>query len=210
MRRLIAAFALMVCTALPAGAQTAKPAVLSLQDRSDIARAETYLSGIRAMSAKFLQVNSDGGIARGLFYLQRPGKMRFEYAPPTPILMIADGLLLIYHNRELNETTNLPLGSTPVGILVRESVKLSDDVTVTRVERGPGVLRISLRKTSDPDQGELTLIFSDKPFRLEQWEVLDSQRKTTRVTLVDARLEDKLDSDLFIFRDPKFFGQPAR
>ncbi|MFD2261951.1 outer membrane lipoprotein carrier protein LolA [Lacibacterium aquatile] len=204
--RLAALIASLFLIASPLAAQNAKPATLTQQDRADIARVETYLTGLKAVSAKFLQVNSDGGIARGQFYLSRPGKMRFEYAPPTPILMVADGTLLVYHNRELVETTNLPLASTPIGILVRERVKMDGDVTITGVQRGANLLRVSLRKTSDPDQGELTLIFSDNPFKLEQWEVLDSQRKNTKITLIDMRDEDKLDPQLFVFRDPKFFG----
>jgi len=208
--RLIAVIASLFLIASPLAAQNAKPAALTAQDRTDVARVETYLTSLKALSAKFLQVSSDGGIARGQFYLSRPGKMRFEYAPPTPILMIADGTLLVYHNRELVETTNLPLNSTPIGILVRERVKLDGDVTITRMERGANLLRVSLRKTTDPDQGELTLIFSDNPFKLEQWEVFDSQRKTTKVTLIDMRIEDKLDPQMFVFRDPKFFGPDTK
>lgn len=191
-------------------AAKARPAVLSPQDRADVARIEVYLNGLTTLSAKFLQVTSEGGVAQGTFFLNRPGKMRFEYAPPTSTLIVADGTWLVYHDKELNQTTHLPLYSTPVGVLVQEKVALSGDTTITRFERGANVLRISLRQTDDPDQGELTLVFSDGPLRLDQWMVYDAQRVTTRVTLIDAQRDVKLDGKMFYFADPKFTPQSNR
>ncbi|KJV07468.1 hypothetical protein VZ95_19980, partial [Elstera litoralis] len=157
----------------------------------------------------FLQITDNGAIARGAVFIQRPGKMRFDYAPPSPVVMVADGTLLTFHDRELNETTSLPLSSTPVAFLLRDKVRLSQDLTVTKIDRGPGVLRVSVRETDDPEQGELTIQFSEAPFRLEQWAVLDSQNRLTKVTLIEARAGDPINPKVFEFRDPKFFNQPV-
>ncbi|OYQ16936.1 LolA family protein [Elstera cyanobacteriorum] len=205
----VLALGLPLLAAAPALAAKAKPWPLTPQDKADIARIETYFDGLKTLSAKFLQVTDAGAISRGALYIQRPGRMRFDYAPPSPVVMIADGTLLIYHDRELVETTTLPLSTTPVAFLLREKFRLSQDITVTRIDRGPGVLRVSVRETDDADQGELTLQFSDAPFRLEQWSVLDSQSRQTKVTLIDTRLGDPIDPKIFDFRDPKFFNQPV-
>ncbi len=195
--------------AAPALAAKAKPWPLTPQDKIDLARIETYFDGLKTLTAKFLQVTDAGAIARGAVFIQRPGKMRFDYAPPSPVVMVADGSLLTYHDRELNETTTLPLSSTPVAFLLRDKVRLSQDLTVTKIERGPGVLRVSVRETDDPEQGELTVQFSEAPFRLEQWGVLDSQNRSTRVTLIEARTGEPINAKVFEFRDPKFFNQPV-
>jgi outer membrane lipoprotein-sorting protein len=208
-RRALLALLALALLSTPALAAKAKPWPLTPQDKTDLARIETYFDGLKTLTAKFLQVTDMGAIARGAVFIQRPGKMRFDYAPPSPVVMVADGSLLTYHDRELNETTALPLSTTPVAFLLREKVRLSQDITVTRVDRGPGVLRVSVRETDDTEQGELTLQFSEAPFRLEQWSVLDSQNRSTRVTLIDARTGDPIDAKVFEFRDPKFFNQPV-
>jgi len=186
---------------------TVRPAptalALSPADRADLQRIETWLNTeMRSMKANFLQINDQGALARGTFYLQRPGKMRFEYDPPTPVLMVADGTFLVYHDSMLNQTSHIPLGTTPIGFLVRDQIKLSGDLTVTAFERGAGTLRVALRQSKDWDQGELTLVFSDKPLLLQQWTVLDPQKRTTRVSLVNIQLGGKYDSKLFYFATP--------
>lgn len=207
-RRVLAPIALLLALlALPAAAQQPRGAVLSAEDKADIARIEAYVNNLRALKANFLQLNSNGGVARGTFYLQRPGKMRFEYEPPTPVLMVADGTFLVYYDSMLQQVSYLPLGSTPIGILVRDQIRLSGDLTVTGITREANTIRVAVRQTKDWDQGELTLVFSDNPLKLEQWTVLDGQRQTTRVTLINPENTPRLDAKLFEFQDPKFSGK---
>lgn len=203
-----ALLASMVMTAAaPAMAQQQKGIALSQEDRADVARVEAYVNGLRTLKANFLQLNNNGGIARGTFYLQRPGKMRFEYEPPTPVLMVADGTFLIYYDSMLQQISYLPLGSTPIGVLVRDRIQFSGELTVTGLVREANTIRISMRQTKEWDQGELTLVFSDNPLKLEQWTVLDAQRQTTRVTLINPEPGIRLDPKLFEFEDPKFSGR---
>ena len=88
-------------------------------------------------------------------YMRRPGRLRLDYAPPATIQVYADGIWLIYVDTELEEVTHVPLGSSLAGFLVRETVSLSDDVTVTGVERRPGIVRIHLVQTKEPEAGTL-------------------------------------------------------
>lgn len=180
-------------------------APLSPQDRADIARAEAYLNSIGTLRARFLQVAPNGMQAEGTAFIARPGRMRLQYDPPSPLLVVANGRFLIFHDRELGEPSYVPLESTPAGVLVRENVRLDGgDLAVTRVVRRAGVLEISLVDPKDAGQGELTLVFSEGPLTLRQWRVLDAQGQVTTVSLYEAQTGIALDPKLFQFQDPKF------
>ena len=178
---------------------------LTERDKADIERAETYLNGVTTLKARFLQVSPNGTSVEGDAYLSRPGKLRMQYDPPSPLLVVADGSFLIIHDRQLGEPSYLPLDSTPAGILVRANVKLNaGEVAVSRVTRLPGVVRISMVQADDPAAGEITLVFSDAPFVLRQWQVKDTQNQVTTVSLFEAQNGLTLDPKLFQFQDPKF------
>lgn len=180
-------------------------AQLSPQDRADIARAEAHLNSIATLRARFLQVAPNGMQAEGTAFISRPGRMRLQYDPPSPLLVVANGRFLIFHDRELGEPSYIPLNATPAGVLVRENVRLDgSDLAVTRVARRAGVLEISLVDPKDSGQGELTLVFSEGPLTLRQWRVLDAQGQVTTVSLYEAQTGIALDPKLFQFQDPKF------
>jgi outer membrane lipoprotein-sorting protein len=199
-RALFAAFLL----ALPVLAALAPPAraALSERDRADIARVEAYLNGIQTLQGRFLQVAPDGGVSEGQVYLRRPGRLRFEYAPPSPILVVADGLFVVFHDKELGQTDRIPLGATPIGVLVRETIKLSGDVGVRAVSRAPGVLRVSLFDPARPEEGQITLVFGEQPLELRQWQVTDARGQVTSITLSGVELNQPLPGKLFVVTDP--------
>jgi outer membrane lipoprotein-sorting protein len=201
----IIAAALLSLWTLTAQAAEPKRAALSETDKADIERAETYLNAITTLKARFLQVSPNGTSIEGDLYLSRPGKLRLQYDPPSPLLVVADGTFLVVHDSQLGEPSWLPLNSTPAGVLVRANLKLQGgDVAVTRVIRLPGVVRISLVEVEDPAAGEITLVFSDRPFMLRQWQVKDAQHQVTTVSLFEAQSGLTLDPKLFVFQDPKF------
>lgn len=171
-----------------------------------MARIETYLNGLRSLKAKFIQIAPDGGLASGTAWLSRPGRMRFEYFPPTPFLLVAGNGLLVFHDGKLNQTTNILLGQTPLGILLADNVKLSGDLTVLGLRREPGMLEVRVTRTASPGDGSLSLVFADAPLALRQWTVLDAQRHETRVTLSNVELGGNFDSKLFQFVDPSIFS----
>jgi outer membrane lipoprotein-sorting protein len=183
----------------PAG--SASMPVLNEQDRADVARIEAYLNGLRTLTARFVQVSQQGGVAEGRIYLQRPGRLRLEYADPVPLLVVAARGQIIQHDKELKQTTYLPLSSTPAAILLRESVTLSGNVTVTDVERGPGTVRITIVQTDDPRAGRLTLVFAERPLQLTNWVVVDGQGATTRVALSEIQNGVSIPAQLFEFRE---------
>jgi outer membrane lipoprotein-sorting protein len=132
--------------------------------------------------------------------------MRFAYDPPTPIFLVAGHGLLVFRDEKLKQTTNLPLGSTPLGLLLEDHVKLSGDVTVTAISRPPGQIQVTLVRTSSAGEGSLSLVFSDPPLALRQWTVTDAQRRETHVSLFDIELGGNFDSKLFEYVDPQFLS----
>jgi outer membrane lipoprotein-sorting protein len=202
-------FAVLVAALLLAswsGAATAAeavPATLSEADRTDLARIEAYLNGLTTMESRFLQF-SEGGVAEGRIMLDRPGRLRIEYAPPVPVLMIASGRLLMYHDTQLKQTTFLPVSETPAALLIDENIVFSGNVTVTAFERTPKAFRVTLEQTDSSDTGSVTLMFEDAPMRLAKWRVIDAQGTSIDVSLLEPRFgvafEDA--NELFSTVDP--------
>jgi outer membrane lipoprotein-sorting protein len=197
--------------ASPALAQRAAPppaqggAVLNAQDRADLARVEAYLNGLTTLRARFLQIAQSGAAAEGTAWISRPGRMRFEYDPPEPLLLVANAGQFLMYDRELRAPTTVLISQTPLGIILRERVRLSGDVTVTGIERSGGFLRVTLYRTSEPNEGRLTLVFNPDPLELRQWAVLDAQRRETRVSLYRIETGLRFPASLFQFNDPRFF-----
>jgi len=165
-------------------------------------RLEKYLGAITTMKADFLQVASTGEVAEGTFYMRRPGKLRIDYAPPSPVLIVADGHRLIYYDKELETVNMVPIEDTLAAFLVREDVRFSGDVTVTGFSHDGGLLRVVLARTKEPEGGSLGLIFDENPLRLRQWIVTDAQGIATRVSLADATFGIELADSLFEVREP--------
>ncbi len=203
-RRVMAAA--ILCLGLPvlgaAAAAAAEEARLSQANRADVARIEAYLNGIKTLKARFLQVAPSGALAQGMLYLSRPGKMRIQYDPPVPVLMVATGIWLIYYDGELGEPTYLPVGASPAGLLLKKEIKLSGDLEVTSVERGPGVIHIGVKERGAREKGSLRFTFADHPLMLKKWTIVDAKGRSTQVALINPEFGTKLDPDLFLFEDP--------
>lgn len=182
-----AAIAGFVCMARPvfASPASASAASASSSNAEILSRVTDYLNSINTVTARFVQVAQDGSIRNGTAILQRPGKMRFQYDPPDPQLLVAGFGLLVFHDPKLNQTTNIPLSATPLGILLAKHVTLSGPVTVTKLEQPPGEVQVTLIRTGKAAQGHITLVFSTNPLELRQWQVTDAQGRTTQVSLYD-------------------------
>ncbi len=169
-----------------ARADAAVPAVLTPADQGWIGRVETALNGITTLKARFLQIDSTGRTIGGIAWLDRPGRMRFEYDKPSALLLVANGADVVFHDPKLDQTTTIPLGRTPLGLLLAPAIRLSGTVTVTGFSHGAGTVQVTLERTASPADGSLTLVFSETPFALRSWSVVDAQGRDTRVDLYDV------------------------
>jgi outer membrane lipoprotein-sorting protein len=172
-------------------------ATVGAEDRETLSRLIDYLNRIDTLKARFVQVSSNGTYAEGDLYLDRPGRMRFEYDPPHPALLIANGITLLYYDRELQQATFLPLWETPLWFLIREKIDLEEGVELQRIERGAATIRVTLQLSEEGDEGQVTLVFSDRPVALHSWEIQDAQGIMTQVALVNPDFGAEVDSSLF-------------
>ncbi len=189
-----------------AGGPSSAGAVLQSNEMQAVLKAELYLNRIKTLHARFVQVSSNGAYAEGEVYIRRPGRLRFEYDPPHPILLIADGLNLLYYDKELKQATFIPLWETPLWFLIRKRVDLSGDIEVTEVEQADGAVRLTLEEKGEGESGAITLVFSDRPFALRKWEVTDAQGITTQVTLLNPELGHEIPDEMFDYSDLNVHG----
>lgn len=174
-----------------------------------VQEAQDYLRGLTTAQARFLQTTPDGSQFLGTFYLDRPGKLRFEYDDPVDDFVVADGLFIYFYDAQLGEQTNAPVGQTLANFLLRPDLRMEGDISVTDVRRGGGLLQVTLTQTEDPEAGSLTLGFEEAPLKLKKWRVIDATGAITEVELFKLETGVKLDSDLFVYADPKK-SQPHR
>ncbi len=200
----ILAAGLLFLAGLAAAGADVVPAKLSDADRADLARIEAYLNTLTTMESRFLQF-SEQGVAEGRIFLDRPNHLRIEYSPPSPVLMVASDIILMFHDKELQQTTFLPVGETPAGFLLDDKIELGNDLTVTRFERGAQTLRLTIVETGAPDAGSVSLTFEDAPLRLAKWRVIDAQGTEVEVALLDPRfgVTFKNPGELFSTVDPR-------
>ena len=176
---------------------------LSDAQQNNLTRIEKYLDEIVSLRAKFVQVSSNGEISNGVFWLKKPGFFRFEYAPPSQILIIGDGTFLSYIDHEIEEIRHMFISSTPLGFLANKKVSLKENMIVSKVENALATLRYTFRKRSEPKGGAITLVFSDKPLQIRKWIVIDAKGIETEVTFSD--LETGIDIKNTIFEIPRKF-----
>lgn len=200
MKRSLCAFALLVLVS----AQGASAAVDIAKHAKDITRVESFLSLLTTIKADFSQVAPSGETTKGIFYLQRPGKMRWEYKGPTPILLVSNGKTITYYDAELEQVNYVSLDDTLAGFLAKETLKLNTKATeLVNFEVSPGAIRATIRQRDKPENGTLTIEFTDKPLVMKQLIITDAGGNETRISLANAVYGQKLDRSLFIFKDPR-------
>ena len=163
------------------------------------------LNKITTLQADFVQVSPTGTIETGIFYIDRPGRLRIAYNPPSPILIVAGHGLLVYYNSKLGQVTNIPLSSTILGFLLSPHVTLGTIYKAVQVTNSFGQIRIKIIKVNHPELGSITLVFSQAPFILRQWVISDAQDQITTVSLDNIQQGMTLDQSLFSFVNPTFF-----
>ena len=221
-RTLLMAFGLLLAVSLPVWAAEASPrmapspsptfavtqgaptpARLSAKEQADVARIEAYLNEMKSVGATFMQISDTGATRHGAISIKRPGKMRVVYDAPDKDFIVADGSMVHMWDDEMGNQTSVPMGEGIAEFILRENIKLSGDVVITRFVRFPAKIELSLVSAKEPGQGELTLIFEDSPLKLRQWRVLDPQGRTTGVNLESAREGIEFPENTFVFVSPK-------
>jgi outer membrane lipoprotein-sorting protein len=192
-------FAIAALAGLPAAAQ----AGLSAEDRATLARAQTYLQALTSARGDFVETGPGGQRRAGRFWLQRPGRMRFEYTDPAGLLVVSDGSNVKRYDPRLDVFRQVPLGATPLSTFLARTVRFDQGVSIDRVTRmASGAFAITARDAAKPNEGSVILAFAGDPLRLQEWTITDAQGGRTRTQLTTLVNQPNLDASLFRLRDP--------
>ncbi len=199
MTRLLATLAALafatVATATPGLART-DPAKFSTEQLQALQQLNTWLRGTVTLQGAFTQQAPDGSVTHGRFAMEKPGRLRFEYAAPAHLQIIADGFWVAIQDRKLDTTDKYPLATTPLKLILDNNVDLLRDADVEEVYASDELTTVVLQSTGPQAAGELALMFDPQRVTLERWSITDVQGLTTTVelddTVANARVDDKL------------------
>lgn len=202
------AFALLLTFPIFAHAEILKesdPSVATSLQHSNkyhIQRAEDYLRGLGTLKASFIQRADNGSRLSGTFYLNRPGKLRFEYNEVDDFI-VADGFFIYFYDSEMNEQTNAPIGQTLADFLLRKDLSLTNNLSVQKIDRENGYQILTLTEQGNEGAGQVKLFFTEAPYTLQKWHVIDATGLTTEIVLQNIERNIKLPASLFAYHAPK-------
>lgn len=179
--------------------RAAPPPSISNNDAASIVqKANAYFNSITTMAAEFTQIGADGRQTSGKLYLQKPGRLRFVYNPPSPLDIIADGRSVAVRNRKLAKQDLYFIGQTPLKFLVSKQINLARDTRVLEAKSGPDHVLVRIEdKATFGGTSRIQLYFDPKTFALTRWVVNDPQGFETQVSLAKIDLQSKPDPALF-------------
>ncbi|GAC1551621.1 MAG: outer membrane lipoprotein carrier protein LolA [Beijerinckiaceae bacterium] len=188
-------------------ASTAKPT--PLDSGAAIQKANAYFNGAATMVGDFVQVGADGRRSEGKLYVQRPGRLRFEYARPASLEVIADGTSVAIRDRKLATQDLYFIGQTPLKFLLKDQIDLSRDAKILDVSSDPTTTTIYIEdKATLGGTSKIKLMFDPVSFQLKQWQVTDPQGFDTVVSLFNVDFKQKPDPSLFKINTERMIDVP--
>src|SRR5262249_45328626 len=186
-------------SATPAPSAPEPPSPFDAKQRALLDRISNYLSSAQTMMGKFVQVGPDGGRTEGTFYMQKPGRGRFQYNPPSPIDIISDGSSVVVRDRKLATQDLYPLSQTPLRYLLAERINLLRDTDVVSVSADDSFATVVIeQKQLFVGTDRLMIMFDAKDLTLKQWTVTDPQGFDTTVAVYNLDSTKKPDPNLFV------------
>jgi outer membrane lipoprotein-sorting protein len=201
---------------LHAGASAAKPAKApkggapkqAISAAEAVRRANAYFESMQVLTADFVQIGTDGHRAEGKLYLKRPGRMRFQFAPPDRLEIVADGRSVAVRDQKMDTQDLYLIGQTPLKFLLADHIDLAKDTQVLRVEASDNAVSILIEdKATLGGSARIELMFDPATFALKQWTVDDAQGYKTVVTLFNIDLATQPDDGLFKIDEQRMIGQ---
>jgi outer membrane lipoprotein-sorting protein len=198
-RRAFLGVAFAAVAALPAAA--AEPLKLSPEQQTAVNAISDYLNSFKTLQGEFTQISPKGNMSQGVFYIAKPGKMRFEYAPPNPFLIVSDGTWLTIKNVKKEKGDQFPLSQTPLRLVLGNKVDIVKDTSVLDYQEQDGILTVTVEdKKNTLGSGQLTLVFDQTRKVLQQWIVTDGKGRKTTVSLENLQAGIEPDPKLFVVK----------
>jgi outer membrane lipoprotein-sorting protein len=166
-----------------------------------IQKVTTYFNELSNLKGQFVQLNPDGKKLRGRIYVKRPGRFRFDYAPPSKQVIISDGTYLAVQDLDIKTDDRYELDRTPFRLLLRKDVDLIRDANILDVQEVEDLIVLALRDKSPDAPGRIKLVIATKPkLELKEWITTDAQNLDTRVELSNIDVKEELDAKVFEIR----------
>jgi len=159
--------------------------------------ASAALAAAKTARGNFIQTNADGSTMTGTFALNRPGRMRFDYDDPTPVLIVSDGTTVAIEDSELETVDRGPIGATPLGIILSTQLDVEKDVDVLSVLQNDARIGVRVSDAKGELEGTMTMVFDKTSYALLGWLTVDANLQTTVVDLTDVETNIRVDPRLF-------------
>jgi outer membrane lipoprotein-sorting protein len=189
-------FTCLLAFTLAAGLSTLTPTEATAQGSAAAQKIADHFASVKTMMGEFVQFGPRGEQTGGKFFIDRPGKIRFNYEDPSPMRVIADGKTVVIGNRKLKTWDVYPLSKTPLNLLLGQKIDLSTKM-VRGVKEEPDLTTIILGDKSVFGDSTITMMFDPKTFDLRQWTITDAQGKDTSVMIFNVKTGVELDKKIF-------------
>lgn len=181
---------------LAAGASAFTPGEASAQATGAAQKIADHFASVKTMTGEFVQFGPRGEQTGGKFFIDRPGKIRFNYEEPSPMRVISDGNSVVIGNRKLKTWDVYPLSKTPLNLLLGEQIDLSTRM-VRDVREEPDLTTIVLGDRNIFGDSTITMMFDPKTYDLRQWTITDAQGKDTSVMIFNVRTGVQFEPKMF-------------
>lgn len=188
--------ALLSLTVAAASGVSLAQAKIGKKDAKTVAKISKHFSSVPTMMGEFVQFGPNGEQTGGRFFIKRPGKVRFDYTKPSPILVKADGRTVGVHNRKLKTWDFFPLSKTPLKLLLADKISVNDK-SIKSVKTEEDLTTVVLGNKSIFGNSKITLMFDPQSFDLRQWTITDNQGKDTTVMIFNVQRNIDLNRRLF-------------
>jgi outer membrane lipoprotein-sorting protein len=165
--------------------------------KASIVKINAYFNSFQTLRGELVQTSPRGRAAKGVFFIAKPGKLRFEVEPPTPYIMASDGKWLTLTNKKMNKGDQFPLSKTPMRLLVSSQLDLLKEADVVSFAQDGGVTTIALSDKKGSIPGQIVLVFDEAQDVLQQWIIIDGKGQRTTVELANIEKDVKINPKLF-------------
>ena len=204
MPRLRPAYTGAAALANPGSVAIAEPAFtpnpnspFSIRQQKLLANINTYFNSFHILEGRFIQFGPSGEQSEGVFFMTRPGRIRFHYSPPSKLDVVADGSSVAIRDGRTRTQELYPLSATPLRYLLASQVDLTSHDIVQSIREEPDLVSLTIVDSSSRAPGKLTLIFDRKTYELRQWVVTDAQGLNTSVAIYDTATGKPQNPNLF-------------
>ena len=203
-----ALFALGLTASVQSAQSQTPPAALSAADGHDVSRSVAYLQGLTNAEGRFVQTDGRGGQTAGTFHLQRPGRARFDYDPPSGLVVACDNGMVAVLDRRLKTLHTYPLNQTPLALFLAREIRLDRGVVVREVRHDVGAMTLVAEDGRGKLKGRIALTFTESPIRLTGWTLTDARGGVVTVRLANFARSAPRDTDFFRLQDPHRSATP--